>query len=276
MEAFAEEKEAWLAGFLELPNGIPSHDTLSDVLGRIDPVAFRTPSPPGRRRPCRGWPTSRSVWMVKRCGGVGKGRTRPCIWSAPLPGGRAGCWPSRRWRTNRTRSPRSRTCGPVGPAGGGGVNRCHGLSEGYRPGHRRRGCGLRVDVERQPSTLCEDVQLWLDTEVARGRLHVTETVEKDHGRIEFRRYARATRSTGWRPNRIGPGSRPSGGSSPPASSGKKPAPMPLSYARWRIAPGLPPSSAAIGGSKTSSTGLGRAIWRRSPRTGKTTRRKTWP
>ncbi len=44
MEAFAEEKETWLRGFLDLPNGIPSHDTLSDVLGRIDPVAvIRTP-----------------------------------------------------------------------------------------------------------------------------------------------------------------------------------------------------------------------------------------
>jgi len=41
MEEFAEEKEAWLRGFLELPNGIPSHDTLSDVLGRIDPKAFQ-------------------------------------------------------------------------------------------------------------------------------------------------------------------------------------------------------------------------------------------
>ena len=33
MADFAEEKEAWLRGFLDLPNGIPSHDTLSDVLG---------------------------------------------------------------------------------------------------------------------------------------------------------------------------------------------------------------------------------------------------
>ena len=41
MADFAEEKEAWLRGFLELPHGIPSHDTLSDVMGRIDPVAFR-------------------------------------------------------------------------------------------------------------------------------------------------------------------------------------------------------------------------------------------
>jgi len=38
MEEFAEEKAAWFRGFLELPNGIPSHDTLSDVLGRIDPA----------------------------------------------------------------------------------------------------------------------------------------------------------------------------------------------------------------------------------------------
>ena len=43
-EAFAEEKMAWLQGGLglSLSNGIPSHDTLSDVLGRIDPGAFQT------------------------------------------------------------------------------------------------------------------------------------------------------------------------------------------------------------------------------------------
>ncbi len=40
-----------------------------------------------------------------------------------------------------------------------------------------------------PPTLCEDGRLWLDTEVARGHLAVTETVEKDHGRIEIRRHA---------------------------------------------------------------------------------------
>ena len=45
MADFAEEKEDWLRGFLDLPNGIPSHDTLSDVLGRIDPVAFRAAFP---------------------------------------------------------------------------------------------------------------------------------------------------------------------------------------------------------------------------------------
>lgn len=40
MQTFAQEREAWLRRFLALPNGIPSHDTLSDVMGRLDPVAF--------------------------------------------------------------------------------------------------------------------------------------------------------------------------------------------------------------------------------------------
>ncbi|MDD5035952.1 MAG: ISAs1 family transposase, partial [Methylococcaceae bacterium] len=40
MEDFALEKEAWFREFLELPNGIPSHDTLGDVMGRLKPDAF--------------------------------------------------------------------------------------------------------------------------------------------------------------------------------------------------------------------------------------------
>jgi hypothetical protein len=40
METFAEEKESWFRQFLELPNGIPSHDMLSDVIGRLQPGVF--------------------------------------------------------------------------------------------------------------------------------------------------------------------------------------------------------------------------------------------
>ena len=39
-EAFAEPKATWLRGLLELPNGIPSHATLSDGFGRLKPAAF--------------------------------------------------------------------------------------------------------------------------------------------------------------------------------------------------------------------------------------------
>lgn len=37
---FAEAKEAWFRRFLRLPNGIPSHDTFSDVFAKIEPERF--------------------------------------------------------------------------------------------------------------------------------------------------------------------------------------------------------------------------------------------
>jgi predicted transposase YbfD/YdcC len=40
IEAYGRAKEAWLKTFLELPNGIPSHDTFSRVLQLLDPRKF--------------------------------------------------------------------------------------------------------------------------------------------------------------------------------------------------------------------------------------------
>ena len=37
METFAEVREEWLRSFLELPGGIPSHDTFGDVLAMLNP-----------------------------------------------------------------------------------------------------------------------------------------------------------------------------------------------------------------------------------------------
>jgi predicted transposase YbfD/YdcC len=45
-------------------------------------------------------------------------------------------------------------------------------------------------------TLHDDVRLYLATEVSQGRLAVLETVEKDHGRIETRRYGLSTQMDG--------------------------------------------------------------------------------
>jgi len=41
MEEFGMAKETWLRQFLELPNGIPSHDTFGRVLARLNPQAFQ-------------------------------------------------------------------------------------------------------------------------------------------------------------------------------------------------------------------------------------------
>lgn len=40
IESFGEQKEEWLRQYLELPNGIPSHDTIGRVLSLIEPEQF--------------------------------------------------------------------------------------------------------------------------------------------------------------------------------------------------------------------------------------------
>lgn len=41
IEAFGREKQDWLARFVELPAGVPSHDTIGRVLALIDPGQFQ-------------------------------------------------------------------------------------------------------------------------------------------------------------------------------------------------------------------------------------------
>jgi predicted transposase YbfD/YdcC len=41
IEEFGEAKHGWLATFLALPNGIPSHDTFARVFARLDPEEFQ-------------------------------------------------------------------------------------------------------------------------------------------------------------------------------------------------------------------------------------------
>lgn len=41
IELFGNCKEEWFKSFLELPNGIPSHDTFGDVFARLDPDQFQ-------------------------------------------------------------------------------------------------------------------------------------------------------------------------------------------------------------------------------------------
>ena len=41
IETFGRKRRDWLSGFLELPNGIPSHDTFERVFNRLNPRAFQ-------------------------------------------------------------------------------------------------------------------------------------------------------------------------------------------------------------------------------------------
>ena len=41
IETYGRAKQQWLQQFLELPNGIPSHDTFARVFARLDPQQFQ-------------------------------------------------------------------------------------------------------------------------------------------------------------------------------------------------------------------------------------------
>ena len=41
IETYGQAKQEWLKHFLDLPNGIPSHDTFARIFARINPILFQ-------------------------------------------------------------------------------------------------------------------------------------------------------------------------------------------------------------------------------------------
>ena len=190
MADFAEEKEAWLRGFLELPNGIPSHDTLSDVLGRIDPTAFQA---------------AFTAWATAALPGLADEQI--CVDGKAVRGSRDGANPAvhlvsafagrARWvLAQQAVAEKSNEITAIPDLlalldlQGAMVSiDAMGCQKAIAQAIVDAGGDYVLTLKDNHPTLCEDVRLWLDTEVACGRLPVLETVEKDHGRIEIRRYA---------------------------------------------------------------------------------------
>jgi predicted transposase YbfD/YdcC len=190
METFAEEREAWLRSFLELPNGIPSHDTLSDVLGRIDPVAFRAAF--------TAWATAALPDLAGE---------QVCVDGKAVRGSRDGAngavhlvsaFAGRaRWvLAQQAVAEKSNEIAAIPDLlalldlQGAVVSiDAMGCQKAIAQTIIDAGAEYVLALKDNHPTLCDDVRLWLDTEVARGRLPVQETVEKDHGRIEIRRHA---------------------------------------------------------------------------------------
>lgn len=194
MADFAQEKEAWLQGFLDLPNGIPSHDTLSDVLGRIDPVAFKT---------------AFTAWATAALPGLADEQV--CVDGKAVRGSRDGAngavhlvsaFASRaRWvLAQQAVAEKANEITAIPDLLGlldlhGAVVSIDamGCQKAMAQTIIEAGADYVLALKANHPTVCDDVHLWLDTAVARGRLLVQETVEKDHGRIEIRRYALSDR-----------------------------------------------------------------------------------
>ena len=190
MADFAEEKEAWWRGLLELPNGIPSHDPLSDVLGRIDPVAFRTAF--------TAWATAALPSLADE---------PVCVDGKAVRGSRDGANPAvhrvsafagrARWVLGQqavAEKSNEITAIPdwlelLDLRGAVVSLDAMGCQKAIAQTLIDAGADYVLALKDNHPTWCADVQLWLETEVAGGRLPVLETVEKDPGRIEIRRYA---------------------------------------------------------------------------------------
>ena len=194
MEAFAEEKEAWLRGFLELPNGIPSHDTLSDVMGRIDPGAFQRAFTTWARAALPGL-TDEPVCVDGKAVRGRRNGANPAVHLVSAFAGRA------RWvLAQQAVAAKSNEITAIPDLlalldlHGAVVSvDALGCQKSIAQTIIDAGANDVLALKENHPTLCQDVRLWLDTEVAQERLPVQETVEKDHGRMEIRRYALSDR-----------------------------------------------------------------------------------
>lgn len=193
MEEFAEEKATWLREFLELPNGIPSHDTLSDVLGRIDPKAFQE---------------AFLRWVQAALPSLSGEQI--CLDGKTLRGSRVG---DKAVHLLSAYAAKARWV-LVQQGVGEKTNEITAIPDllsmldiaGATVSIDAMGCQksiAKIIIDAQADYLlalkdnhkglCEDVRLWLDTETAGGHLPVHETVDKGHGRIEIRRYSLSAR-----------------------------------------------------------------------------------
>jgi predicted transposase YbfD/YdcC len=188
MEEFAEQKEPWLRQFLELPNGIPSHDTLSDVFGRLQPGAFAA---------------AFLRWVQVAVPSLAGEQV--CLDGKTLRGSRVGAHAVHLLSAYAAKARLVLAQQAVGDK----TNEITAIPEvlslleledalvsidaiGCQKTIARdiieAGADYVLALKDNHPQLSEDVQLWLDTEVARGRLLPQATVEKDHGRLEIRRY----------------------------------------------------------------------------------------
>jgi predicted transposase YbfD/YdcC len=188
MEEFAEQKEGWFRQFLELPNGIPSHDTLSDVFGRLCPVLFA--------EAFRRWVQVALPTLAD---------DQICLDGKTLRGSRNGdaavhlvsAYAARARLVLAQRAVADKSNEVTALPDLLALLDLHGAvvtidAMGCQRAIARQiveaGADYVLALKDNHPTLNEDVTLWLDAEAARNRLPVHETVDKDHGRVEVRRY----------------------------------------------------------------------------------------
>jgi hypothetical protein len=187
---WGDEHLAFLRRFLPYRHGIPSHDTLGEVIAALDPAVQGLLRGAGSRACARRSPTSsRSTARPRAAPTPGARGAAPCTSSPPGRPASAWCSGRRRWRqVERDRR-------HPAPAGAARARRRPGHDRRHRHAGRDRrrtilrrgGDYLLALKENRPATF-EDVEAFF-ADPPPGSLDTFETTDGDHGRIEVRRHA---------------------------------------------------------------------------------------
>ena len=195
VEFFGHQKQAWLETFLELPHGMPSHDTFGRVFSLLDPdpleacfrsvgaVAGGDAAGRSRGRGRQGRPGTRTTRP---------GACRPCTWSAPRRTRRGWSWASSGWTTGPTRAQSSPNCSRRWRWRAGIVTiDAMGCQKRIAQTIRDRGADYVLALKGNQPQLHEAVVETFAVEQAEGfegcNHDFHQTVNKNHGRIETRR-----------------------------------------------------------------------------------------
>ncbi|MCF1184558.1 ISAs1 family transposase [Marichromatium gracile] len=192
IEDFAHEHEDWLREFLALSNGIPSHDTLSNVMGRIERKAFAE---------------AFARWMqdsLPELGGRQIALDGKTLRGSRQPGGALHLMSAFATEARLVLAQQP-VCGKA--------NEITALPElmklidlrgalvtidaiGCQKGVAKQLTQTKADyvlaLKRKHPLLLEEASLWIDEQTQQGRVPVLETLDKDHGRVETRRYSLCT------------------------------------------------------------------------------------
>lgn len=189
MEEFGHQKESWLRTFLKLPNGIPSHDTLSDVMGRIKPELFAKafltwvqsglPSLAGEHVALDG----------KTLRGSREHGEAVHLMSAFAA--QARCVLAQQAVSEKSNEITAipSLLDALELKGAVVTIDAMGCQKEIATKIIEKEADYVLALKENHPQLHEDVRLWLDTELEQKRLQWFETIDKDHGRIETRRYA---------------------------------------------------------------------------------------
>lgn len=193
IEDFACENEAWFRQFLPLVNGIPSHDTLSKVMGRIERTAFAS---------------ALAQWMQDSLPALDPRHI--ALDGKTLRGSRQN---GKAIHLMSAFAAEARLVLAQHEVDGKG-NEITALPELMKQVDLRGavvsidaiGCQKEVAAQlvkgkadyvlalkQNHPNLHEDVRLWLDDQSKTAQIPTLETIDKDHGRLEIRRYSLSTK-----------------------------------------------------------------------------------